>query len=107
MRLQSFDNFTKGTLSVTAFQNFSSRRLHFNCALRKENHLFIVAATPAASRSQFRPAGICRPRHGLRALDLECAWRRPSRLNVSEVQSIKLRPQNVAFVAQRLNHSFL
>src|ERR1017187_8267178 len=33
--------------------------------------------------------------------------RRPTRLHVSEIESVELRPQNVALVAQRLNHALL
>src|SRR5437667_10883919 len=107
MRLQGFDNFTKSILSVAAFENSSSGRLHFNCTLRKQNHLLFAASAPAAPRSQLRPAGIDRPRHALRALDSECTRWRPTRLHVSEVQSIQLCPQNVALVAQCLNDGFL
>src|SRR5207244_13168075 len=43
----------------------------------------------------------------LRCLDLERARRRPTRLHVSEVECIELRPQDVALITQRLDHEFL
>src|ERR1700756_5111984 len=40
-------------------------------------------------------------------VDAESPRRRPSRLDIGEIQRIKLRPQNVALIAQRLDDAFL
>src|SRR6202158_2643029 len=39
--------------------------------------------------------------------DAKCARRRPSRLNVGEIQRVELCPQDVALIAQRLYGEFL
>src|SRR5579862_9460968 len=43
----------------------------------------------------------------LACLDLECAGRRPSGFDVGKVESVELRPQNIAFVAQGLDCQLL
>src|SRR5271163_3392595 len=40
-------------------------------------------------------------------IDLKSPRRRPTRLDISEIERVKLRPKNVALVAQRLNGAFL
>src|SRR5208282_1603829 len=40
-------------------------------------------------------------------LDAKSARRRPARLDISEIERVELRPQNVALVAQRLNGALL
>src|ERR1035438_3122515 len=39
--------------------------------------------------------------------DLKRTRRRPARLDIGEIERVELRPQNVALIAQRLNHAIL
>src|SRR5216683_1962804 len=58
---------------------------------------------PAARRGWLESSGGAT----LAGLDAECARRRPSRFHVGEVESVELRPQDVALIAQGLDRQLL
>ena len=107
LRLEFLHDFRQRKVPVAQFKDDAPCSLDANRAFRKKHDRCVGGSAPAASGGKLRNARIGQlshasphvPRHAKRPR------RRPARLDISEVERIELRPENVALVAQRLDRS--